>query len=349
MQSIVNSFLLDYFGIFKSLTFFLSGLILADSHGSFYCDDYDPVFYHLYTNENPLAAQVINSQNLAVIENTNYKPQCSTKILIHGWRSGALEQCTQVIKNGYISSTEYDCLNIFITDWSRCASNIYYFGPALFVKNVGYRVGGLIEYLVNNLSTPITNIHVIGHSLGAHVAGFAGKYIQEKGMVLPWVTGLDPAAILFYPILPERRLSDTDGICVETLHTTEIPVGYPCQLGKVSYFINGGKSQPGCEQSANLIEAQKCSHSLACFYFAEAVRLNTKNKFYSEKCISRNCCNSKAELDQKPGTNSTCKTHGIYAFNTNPYGLDHQFEYGIGSGGAVPRNGKDCHGKCVTS
>lgn len=39
-----------------------------------------------------------------------------------------------------------------------------------------------------------SNIHLIGHSLGAHIVGFAGqKFFKEKRVLLPWITGLDPA------------------------------------------------------------------------------------------------------------------------------------------------------------
>lgn len=334
---------MDYFRVFKSLVFIFSPVVLAeDSRGLIFCDNSDRIFFYLYTDQNPVAAQIINSNNLTVVNYTNYKPECSTAIFSHGFVSNALDACSQVIKNGYLSSNEYDCQNIFLVDWSDCASNIDYVGPVFFVENVGNRIGDLVDYLVNNLSTPIENIHVIGHSLGAHIAGFAGKSVKNRGMELTWVTGLDPAAPLFYGLPPENRLSDTDGLCVETLHTTQ-GLGFPCALGKVSYFVNGGKLQPGCKNGFNFLEIEGCSHSLACNYYAEAVHLKGKNKYLSEKCISRNCCNTKADPDQKPGTNSTCNSLGIFAFNTNPYDSHNSEDYGIGPDGAVSCNGAECY------
>ena len=36
----------------------------------------------------------------------------------------------------------------------------------------------------------IGNLHLVGHSLGAHVVGFAGKKAQELGHMVPRITGM---------------------------------------------------------------------------------------------------------------------------------------------------------------
>uniref|UniRef100_T1GQE4 Lipase domain-containing protein n=1 Tax=Megaselia scalaris TaxID=36166 RepID=T1GQE4_MEGSC len=156
------------------------------------------------------------------------------------------------------------------------------------------------------------------------------------------ITGLDPAAPLFYKLPETHRLSMNDATCVETLHTTQ-GAGFPCELGRVSYFVNGGTVQPGCVPSYNLISVETCSHSIAHNYYAEAIRLGNDNLFYSEKCENRNCCQEKADVVQKPGTNSTCKNSGIFAFNTHPYGLNATEDYGLGTDGAVSCSGKECY------
>ena len=63
-------------------------------------------------------------------------------------------------------------------------------------------------------------IHVVGHSLGAHLAGFMAKRVQELGLgKLQRITGLDPAQPFFDLAGPNARIDKSDAEFVDILHT----------------------------------------------------------------------------------------------------------------------------------
>lgn len=51
---------------------------------------------------------------------------------------------------------------------------------------MGVVVAQLIDYLHIELGAPMENFHVIGHSLGAHAAGYAGSNVKYR---IPRITG----------------------------------------------------------------------------------------------------------------------------------------------------------------
>ena len=64
-----------------------------------------------------------------------------------------------------------------------------------------------------------SSFHLIGFSLGAHVAGFAGERVQGLGRI----TGLDPAGPNYLYTSPAARLDPTDAKIVDVYHTDITP------------------------------------------------------------------------------------------------------------------------------
>lgn len=60
-------------------------------------------------------------------------------------------------------------------DWSRVASNIIYPIAAVQTFQVGVQIGEMIDGMIAKRMMTLDKIHIIGHSLGAHVAGAAGS------------------------------------------------------------------------------------------------------------------------------------------------------------------------------
>lgn len=62
----------------------------------------------------------------------------------------------------------------------------------------------------------LDNVHMIGHSLGAHLSGYAGTVLQvDFGLKLGRITGLDPAEPHFAQTEAIVRLDTTDAKYVD--------------------------------------------------------------------------------------------------------------------------------------
>lgn len=89
-----------------------------------------------------------------------------------------------------------------------------------------------------------SRVSLVGHSLGAHIAGIAAKNVR-RGRINT-IIGLDPAGPLFNMNSPTTRLAVTDADYVECVQTDNRNFGIGEPLGHVDFFPNGGSNQPGC-------------------------------------------------------------------------------------------------------
>lgn len=68
-----------------------------------------------------------------------------------------------------------------------------------------------------------TDFHFVGHSLGAHIAGQASRYLQYVGIKVRRVTGLDPAYPCFENTSAILRLCKDDAEFVDVYHSNSGP------------------------------------------------------------------------------------------------------------------------------
>ncbi len=132
--------------------------------------------------------------------------------------------------------------NIILVDWQQGASSFYYPTAAGNTRDVGNQ---LTTYLINNGVDP-NYIDLIGHSLGAQVAGFAGSaYRASTGRSIAQIVGLDPAGPNFEGAATSDRLDATDATRVTAIHTSET-LGYDARLATLDLYINWNDLfQPG--------------------------------------------------------------------------------------------------------
>ncbi|KAI5711265.1 hypothetical protein M8J75_015521 [Diaphorina citri] len=207
------------------------------------------------------------------------------KIITHGWISSDASLAVANIKNAYLSKTDF---NVITLDWSYTASTKNYPVPAVMTHQVGILAAEMVNKLVELNFTQYDRIHMIGHSLGAHVSGATGTYCKEK---MARITGLDPAGPGFMVLMGnDMRLDMSDAQFVDVIHTAAGVAGYYGVLGHADFYPNSGKPpQPGCvELSLNVYKVVSsgfgCSHMRSYELYTESI-VNPK-AFKSIKCDS---------------------------------------------------------------
>ncbi|XP_055839590.1 pancreatic triacylglycerol lipase [Episyrphus balteatus] len=240
-----------------------------------------------------------------------FNPELETKILVHGWKSSSQSNSIQSIKNGYRRKGSY---NIFAINWRDQADSIYYLEPARYTVQVGRAIAKLINLLVEEKDADPSRIHLLGHSLGAHIMGYAGSYSRHR---VGRITGLDPARPAFENCIgPEHHLDRTDAEFVDVIHSCAGVLGYKEPIGFVDFYPNGGDPpQPGCGQLFQVITG--CSHGRSYEYFAESI--NTEKGFFAKPCstidaIKNNNCTGDSIL---MGDRVPREARGIYYLKTN--------------------------------
>lgn len=79
-----------------------------------------------------------------------------------------------------------------------------------------------------------------GHSLGAHISGYAGRTFTEiTNKTLPRITGLDPARPCFNEGERLSGLQRGDAAFVDIIHSNAGVLGVKEPIGDVDFFPNG--------------------------------------------------------------------------------------------------------------
>uniref|UniRef100_A0A3P9MBU8 triacylglycerol lipase n=1 Tax=Oryzias latipes TaxID=8090 RepID=A0A3P9MBU8_ORYLA len=219
-----------------------------------------------------------------------------TFLLIHGWTlSGMYGSWMPKLVSALFEKEQ--SANVIVVDWLSLAQN-HYAVAAQNTKAVGQEIARFIDWIEETTNIPLDNIHLIGYSLGAHVAGFAGSHAANK---VGRITGLDPAGPDFEGEHAHRRLSPDDAHFVDVLHTFTrgslgFSIGIQQPVGHVDIYPNGGHFQPGCnlrgalEKIANfgilaVTDAVKCEHERSIHLFIDSL-LNEQDAVTAYRCGS---------------------------------------------------------------
>ncbi|XP_069316802.1 inactive pancreatic lipase-related protein 1 [Eulemur rufifrons] len=202
----------------------------------------------LYTNENQNNFQLLLLSDPTTIEASNFQMNRKTRFIIHGFIDKGDDSWVTDMCQNMFKVEEVNCICV---DWKK-GSQTTYTQAANNVRVVGAQVAQMLKILSTNYSYSLSNVHLIGHSLGAHVAGEAGSRTPGVGRI----TGLDPVEASFEGTAEEVRLDPSDAAFVDVIHTDSAPLipflgfGLNQLVGHLDFFPNGGENMPGCKKNA---------------------------------------------------------------------------------------------------
>lgn len=208
--------------------------------------------FFLYTRLNPYHNVSLRWNNSEDIINSDYfDDSLPVKMIIHGYINSEGENEARDDESWMIplkdAMLKHADMNVILVFWRN---RFPYERSTINTRVIGPMVAIQIQALMAHTNITLDRFHLIGHSLGAHISGYAGKFLGPGRLGM--ITGLDVARVHFENIDTRGRLWHTDAQFVEAIHTDATFTGFgiiaPC--GHVDVYPNGGSGQPGCEVSS---------------------------------------------------------------------------------------------------
>lgn len=230
--------------------------------------------------------------NLTNLNESPFDGNLPTHVIYHGYNDNG--------EAGWIRSSKtillemYEC-NVISVDWQTLVPSPWYNFAVENAFKVGNYTAGLIDWLNTEKGLHPSQVHIVGHSLGSHTAGFTGKYVTS-GQVAR-ITGLDPAGPLFYEKDADHRIDKSDAAYVDIIHANSGSLLEGCiallkPVGHTDFYPNGGKHQPGCEdKNGSIVEDwidlfEGCSHARVTALWVESISaLSPDQMFTSWPCV----------------------------------------------------------------
>ncbi|XP_073961734.1 pancreatic lipase-related protein 2 isoform X2 [Choristoneura fumiferana] len=232
------------------------------------------VQYKLFTRANPTEFEYLVVGDVASLRRTRFNASNPTVIYLMGFTEVTTGRSTTTLRDAYLSSGDYNFVSV---DWARLVAFPWYISAVHNTRYMGQQLASFVQFL-DAAGARAASLHVVGFSLGAEAAGFGGKELKRRGLLLGRITGLDPAYPGYSLTGSDGHLAKGDAAFVDVLHTNPGILGFPQPIGDVDFYPNAGQwVQPGCWidqliRNRELGFVNGCSHNRAWRLYAESIR-----------------------------------------------------------------------------
>ncbi|XP_035213027.1 pancreatic lipase-related protein 2-like [Stegodyphus dumicola] len=223
----------------------------------------------LFTRRNKNRPIFLSPRHQKSVKKSTFNPDSLTRIIVHGLNDNlAINTWVYRMRDVILDRADE---NVVIVDWSG-SNRIPYTIAVANSRVVGAQIAQFIKFLYKTLGTSPESFHVIGHSLGAHIAGYAGERLHKLGRI----TGLDPAGPFFRNVPDKVRLDPSDAVFVDVIHSdpgVSVFQGFGTHEddGDLDFYPGGG-DPPGCEKTIirsfkEDIPTEALGNLIACQHF----------------------------------------------------------------------------------
>ena len=289
-------------------------------------------------NERILDGERITPESLG----SKYDEFLPTKVIIHGFLHHGKKDWILDMKDAILEESN---VNVILVDWSK-GNGFPYTQATANTQIVGAVLAKLVNALCVEKRAKPADFHIIGHSLGSHIAGYTGSHVLGIGKI----TGLDPAGPYFEYTDERVRLDPSDALYVEAIHTDGSPnlhvgLGLLQPIAHTDYYPNAGRDQPKCPQTSgkilsaiwNLVtinpdgleENLACSHMAAVYFYLDSIKNPCKytaypckgqDDFNSGKCLK--CSGEKGCNRMSYWSDETTERGSLYLSTQSPFDMN---------------------------
>lgn len=152
------------------------------------------------------------NETSSLLNDAAYDNSRPTVLIVHGFTEDyrVSGSSASVLIDAYTNRGDH---NILVVDWADYADGNYFTEAIPNAFKVGVTIGDrLVKMKVEGFD--IENFHIVGHSLGSHVAGYIGRTVKlNSRLKIRRITALDPAGPGFttLTVSPKWPVNKFDG------------------------------------------------------------------------------------------------------------------------------------------